>query len=199
MASKENLAAIALEGKPPEVRAKVLEISLKAGIDEQEPLWWIFIALGYLESTALESPKKIQVEARRIETALSTVQKSTEQTKKTWEQINSQAQKIIQTQRKLADDLDKTTEKISGIDPVAKAVSKQNLIVLVVVATCSIASSSGFYFLGRENGRDWVEGAAIRRILENFDTLQSLDEWGDIRARCIREKAENPDQPFLLQ
>ena len=47
----------ALEGKPPEIKARVLEIILKMGIDPENEFFVIFVALGQLQVLIEDSPE----------------------------------------------------------------------------------------------------------------------------------------------
>ena len=48
----------ALEGKPPEIKARVLEIILKMGIDPENEFFVIFVALGQLQVLIEDSPSE---------------------------------------------------------------------------------------------------------------------------------------------
>ena len=48
----------ALEGKPPEIKARVLEIILKMGIDPENEFFVIFVALGQLQVLIEDSPNE---------------------------------------------------------------------------------------------------------------------------------------------
>ncbi len=48
----------ALEGKPPEIKARVLEIILKMGIDPENEFLVIFVALGQLQVLIEDSPSE---------------------------------------------------------------------------------------------------------------------------------------------
>ncbi|MBE9109301.1 hypothetical protein IQ273_07720 [Nodosilinea sp. LEGE 07298] len=60
MASKTELLDRVLEGKSPEIKARVLDLIVRMGIDPEDEFFLIFIALGQLQVLIEDSPRDWQ-------------------------------------------------------------------------------------------------------------------------------------------
>ena len=94
----------ALEGQPAEVKARVLEIALKFGVDVEDPFFLIFVALGQLQVLIETSPQDWQTLFTSFESELHQ-----------WTQTNLQTLDVLANKAETTETLARTSQELTSI------------------------------------------------------------------------------------
>lgn len=101
-----NCRAIALQGRDEEHHRKATQIAARGGIDDDEPLWWIFVSLGYLEDVAGRVPDQIKASTQAFVGEFSKARRAIETAQDKYADMSGQYESLAQSYSAMNDRLE---------------------------------------------------------------------------------------------
>ena len=177
---------LAIEGKDFATQYKALHIAAKGGIDEDEPLWWTFVALGYLETLAGEIPSQIEKSTREFTETFDKARRAIETSQQRYSELSNNREHDLNSQNRLHSDLSSKLDEVGQLLKSRQSASLRRLLIGTGI-TCFLAGIAALAIIQAvfQPPESVASASEDELIMAEYESHESFYTWPRNRKACI--------------
>lgn len=186
VSSEATARDLAIEGKDMAAQYKALHIAAKGGIDEDEPLWWTFVALGYLETLAGAIPSQIEKSTKEFTETFDQARRAIETSQQRYSELSNHREHDLSNHNQLDSAMSSKMAQVGQLMKSRQSASLRRLLLGTGI-TCFLAGIAALSVIQAvfQPPQSVASASEDSLIMAEYESYESFYTWSRNRKVCI--------------